>query len=153
MTFLLLAVVCVLGPLPDLNCTPGVATELTKEQVCSRAWGKDERKVTEQMKRKTYSDYGILSHKPGEFEIDHLISRELGGADDAQNLWPEAAEPRPGFHEKDHLENFLHHMLCTGLITLPQAQAMISGDWIAVYRKLILSHATTGPSVSRKTPR
>ena len=38
-------------------------------------------------------------------EIDHLISSELGGADDVQNLWPEAYGTSPwNAHLKDKLE-------------------------------------------------
>jgi 5-methylcytosine-specific restriction endonuclease McrA len=41
-------------------------------------------------------------------EVDHLISRELGGADATDNLWPQPYTQHPGAHEKDRLENQLH---------------------------------------------
>ena len=33
------------------------------------------------------------------------MSLELGGSNDIKNLWPEAALPTPGFHEKDAVED------------------------------------------------
>lgn len=83
-----------------------------------------------------YAEYGIASHSPGEYEVDHLISLELGGSNAVANLWPEAALPRPGFHEKDALENRLHALVCAGRMTLAQAQRLIATNWLAAYRQL-----------------
>jgi 5-methylcytosine-specific restriction endonuclease McrA len=67
-------------------------------------------------------------------EVDHLISLELGGSNARSNLFPEAASPRPGSHEKDRLENELHREVCSGDIGLRHAQRLIAGDWVAAYR-------------------
>lgn len=78
--------------LPDPKLTPGVVRDdLTLEQICKTAWGKDERLVTDKMKKQVIAEY------PGECpsgktEIDHLLSRELGGADDVRNLWKQCYE-------------------------------------------------------------
>jgi hypothetical protein len=69
-----------------------------------------------------YAEYGIVSYTTGKYEVDHLISLELGGSNDISNLWPEAASPQPGFHEKDKVENYLHDQVCSGVISLAQAQ-------------------------------
>jgi 5-methylcytosine-specific restriction endonuclease McrA len=53
-------------------------------------------------------------------EIDHLIPRSIGGADDEQNLWPQCYEQvKPdksqqenGAHKKDQLETYIHAQLC-----------------------------------------
>ena len=37
------------------------------------------------------------------------------------NLWPEPADPRPAFHEKDQVENTLHDQVSTGAMPLQQA--------------------------------
>jgi hypothetical protein len=42
------------------------------------------------VKRKVYAEYGITHHEPSEFEVDHLISLELGGSNSIRNLWPES---------------------------------------------------------------
>ena len=52
------------------------------------------------------------------------------------NLWPESAEAAPGFHQKDKVENFLHHQVCSGAMSLIDAQRQIATDWIVVWRRL-----------------
>jgi hypothetical protein len=83
-----------------------------------------------------YAEYSITSHFTGEYEVDHLISLELGGSNDIANLWPEAATPKPGFHEKDQVENYLHDQVCSGKVNLQQAQQEIATDWLAVYQQM-----------------
>lgn len=80
--------------------------------------------------------YGITSHRPGQYEVDHLVSLQLGGSNDIANLWPEAASPKPGFHEKDRVENYLHDQVCSGAISLSQAQAEIATNWLNVYNRM-----------------
>lgn len=80
-----------------------------------------------------YLEYGIASHATGEYEVDHLISLELGGSNDISNLWPESAEPIPGFHEKDKVENYLHAEVCSGNISLKEAQLKIANNWEEFY--------------------
>jgi hypothetical protein len=51
---------------------------------------------------------------------DHLISLELGGhPTDPRNLWP---EPRPHAEEVDRIENELNGKVCSGELTLAEAQ-------------------------------
>ena len=80
--------------------------------------------------------YGIEQHSPGQYEVDHLIPLELGGSNDIANLWPEAASPKSGFHEKDQVENYLHDQVCSGAISLKDAQTQIATDWLAVYHRM-----------------
>jgi hypothetical protein len=68
---------------------------------------------------------------PGAYEVDHLVSLELGGSNGIANLWPEAAEPRPGFHEKDRYENYLHAEVCAGRMPLQEAQRRIADNCLA----------------------
>ena len=79
------------------------------------------------------SEYGIVERTTGEYEVDHLVPLEAGGSNDIANLWPEAAEPRPGFHEKDVVENYLHDQICLGRMSLADAQRAIATNWVAVY--------------------
>ena len=75
------------------------------------------------------------SADPRCYELDHLISLELGGCPDCvSNLWPEPYNPKPGAHEKDKVENFLHRQVCSGAITLDEAQHEIVQDWYKVYQ-------------------
>ena len=123
---------------PDLSLTPGVATNLTKEQVCTKVWGKDVRHVTESMKRQVFHAYGFAHGNKDPrcpCEIDHLISRELGGADDVRNLFPQSYTGPWNARMKDRLENRLHREVCKGSISLQDAQKAIVDDWQAAYRK------------------
>jgi hypothetical protein len=88
------------------------------------------------VKDQVFAEYGIASHTPGEYEVDHLISLEIGGSNDIANLWPEAASPKPGFHEKDKVENYLHNQMCSGVISLQQAQIEIATNWLTVYDQM-----------------
>ncbi len=125
------------GPLPDSACTPGaIISSATKEQVCEPGYSRNVRNVPEKVRNEAYAEYGIASHRTGEYEVDHLISLELGGSNDIANLWPEAAEPRPGYHEKDRVENYLHAQVCSGAMTLQEAQREIATNWLAVYEKM-----------------
>lgn len=38
--------------------------------------------------------------------------------------------------EKDKIENYLHELVCTGKITLQQAQLEIANNWEDVYKNL-----------------
>lgn len=90
------------GALPDADCTPGtIISTATKEQICVPGYSKTVRSVNTATKQQVFDEYGITTHTPGEYEVDHLVSLELGGSNDIANLWPEAADPPPGFHEKD----------------------------------------------------
>jgi hypothetical protein len=57
---------------------------------------------------------------PEDYQEDHLISLELGGhPTDPRNLWP---EPRPHAEEVDRFENELNERVCSGELTLAEAQ-------------------------------
>ncbi len=123
--------------LPDSDCTPGaIFADVTKDQVCVPGYSQGVRNVPDSVKNQVFAEYGITSHTTGEYEVDHLISLELGGSNDIANLWPEPAEPRPGFHEKDKVENYLHKQVCDGAMTRADAQSIISTNWLSVYNQM-----------------
>lgn len=126
-----------LNGLPDASCTPGaIFPQATKEEVCTKGYTKTVRNVPQSEKDEVYKEYGIYSHKTGEYEVDHFISLELGGSNDISNLWPEAADPVPGFHQKDLVENYLNKQVCQGIISLSEAQKEISTNWLEVYNRM-----------------
>lgn len=89
--------------------------------------------MTEAMKIQVYRDYAAKKVKNKCCEVDHLISRELGGADDLKNLWP---QPWPEARKKDRLENRLHKLICTGNLKLEWVQKEIARNWVLVYREI-----------------
>lgn len=126
------------GPatLNDLTVTPGAARDTTVQQLCDPNFHTATvRNVPESNKYQVCSLYGIArADCTGQkYEIDHLISLELGGSNDTKNLWPQPYFPKPGAKEKDVVENWLHRQVCTGKISLPDAQKQISTDWYKVY--------------------
>jgi hypothetical protein len=142
--FIISAFAGTLPLLPNHSLTPGLArTDLTLDQICKTKWGKDARAVTAAMKKAVFKAYGLTGNSDSacipdasgrHCEIDHLISREIGGADDVKNLWPQAYGSQPwNAARKDCVENRLHKEVCAGHITLKQAQDDISSDWTAVY--------------------
>lgn len=125
------------GALPDRACTPGaIFASATKDQICVLGYSRRVRFVSSSTKRTAYREYGIMSHSAGQYEVDHLVSLELGGSNSIANLWPEAAQPTPGFHEKDQAENYLHDQVCSGKISLQQAQQQIATNWLTIYHKM-----------------
>lgn len=130
--------------LPDPALTPGVArTDITQENICATKWGKDARHVTAAMKREVFARYGLKGNADPackrdnhgrRCEIDHCISRELGGADLPANLWPQPYGGKPwNATRKDRVENRLHVEVCAGNITLDQAQKEICEDYRVPY--------------------
>jgi hypothetical protein len=125
--------------LPNPKLTPGAVRTTNTKQVCSTTT-KQFRNTTEAMKKQACAEYKIAAcPKAKVMEIDHLISLELGGADEVANLWPQLAtypDGSPGFHVKDKLENDLHRLVCTGRMKLTDAQECIRTDWIACAKKV-----------------
>lgn len=132
--------------IPDPTRTPGaVRPGLTKARICSIRWGRDERHVSDAMKQQVFEAYGLSGNDDARCvpdargrrcEIDHLISRELGGADEVKNLWPQTYGTSPwNAALKDKLENRLHIELCAGRISLDAARAMLVNDWRKAYEK------------------
>jgi hypothetical protein len=115
------------GVLPDPACTPGaIFTAATASQICTPGYSRSVRNVPESLKESVYAEYGIESHTPGSYEVDHLVSLELGGDNSTANLWPEIS---PGYHEKDGIENRLHDAVCAGSVSLRAAQQEIARNW------------------------
>lgn len=133
----MIALLLLLAQLANPTRTPGVATALTTTEICSHKWGKDVRHVTLAMKKQVFAAYGIPWSQHAKYEVDHLISRELGGADDVANLWPEPWLGPWNAHQKDRAENATHRALCRGDIRLKDAQDQIATDWTVLYRRFV----------------
>jgi len=123
------------GALPDPDCSPGaIFPNATVFQICQSGYSKSVRNVSVATKNQVYHEYGIYSHKPYEYEVDHIVSLELGGSNDISNLFPEVAVPAPGYHEKDMVENYLHDQVCSHKVSLAKAQELIAKNWLQVYQ-------------------
>jgi hypothetical protein len=131
------------GQLPDPRCTPGavdpnVTQANLRMTICHPGYTKTVRpsaSVTSRFKYEVaYPAYGEPHSK--KTELDHLVSLELGGANDAANLWPEYP-PTP--NPKDTVENALHAAVCDGRVKLTAAQNAIARNWETAEQVLGLS--------------
>ena len=132
--------------LPDPACTPGAVDPRVSQAnvgatICVAGYTKTVRppaSVTNAIKRRAIPAYGSYDGPQlGNYELDHLISLELGGAPaDEANLWPEAHGGGHGSEAKDAVENYLHKRVCAGQTSLADAQRMIATDWEKVYESM-----------------
>lgn len=128
----------------DPVLTPGATFMLiTKEDVCTPGYTKLVRDVDSKKKKEVFKRYGI-PQVPWAYEVDHLVSLELGGSNELTNLWPEAYDSPSGARQKDVVENYLHRQVCAGKITLKQAQELIKGDWYKIYLEFQEMRRKTG---------
>lgn len=128
---------------------PGDSLDATKEDIRTPGYSKKVRDVPQAIKEQAYREYGITSRQPHEYEVDHLISLELGGSNSIKNLWPESFITEPwNAHVKDKLENKLHEMICSNQIDIKTAQHEIATDWIAAYKKYLGEPGSGGNQTS-----
>ena len=120
--------------LPDPAMTPGAVATTDAGAVCQPGYAHGVRHVSGHEKHAVYAEYGIRPSPAARYEIDHLVPLELGGSNGPRNLWP---QPMVEAREKDRLENRLHDLVCSGQMSLPEAQRTIASDWIEAYRRFL----------------
>jgi hypothetical protein len=107
--------------------TPGVINpDVTQANIastiCKHGWTKTIRPPTDYtnaLKVKQMREYSVGGGLSA-YQEDHLISLELGGhPTDPRNLWP---EPYPRASEMDEIENELNGKVCSGTLSLEEAQ-------------------------------
>jgi hypothetical protein len=132
---------------PDPDITPGATnldvTQATiQDTICKSGWTATIRPpaaYTNKLKTDGITQYGFNDVNPKDYEEDHFLPLELGGNPrDPKNLWPEPYNTqingqRMGAHEKDRVENLLKKQVCSGALTLQEAQDQIEADWYKVY--------------------
>ncbi|MEU9076503.1 hypothetical protein ACFYUY_06935 [Kitasatospora sp. NPDC004745] len=132
-------------PLPDPSCTPGAynpdVTQATiGRTICVSGWTATVRpptSYTNALKTQQIAQYGFSDTNPSDYEEDHFVPLELGGAPrDPRNLWP---EPRYGSQTatgKDGVETKLKNAVCNGRVTLAAARSAIASDWTTALGRL-----------------
>src|ERR1700733_16012494 len=135
---------------PDPARTPGATNpDITQENIrttiCNPRWStksvRPEESYTHRLKVEQIGEYGYSDSRLKDYEEDHLIPLELGGNPTApKNLCPEPFDtsiPDGGAHAKDRVENYLRTEVCSGSLTLEQAQREIAEDWYRVYQESV----------------
>jgi len=141
------------GRLPDRHCTPGAIDPAVtqgdiKTTICLSGYTETVRAPESQTESfkfgQAYPAYGIATGTEG--ELDHLVPLELGGANDAANLWPETGPiPNP----KDSVENALNRAVCDGQISLARAQSAIARNWETAESRIGLSAPAPSPEPTK----
>jgi hypothetical protein len=119
-------------PIPRL--TPGATQSVTLSSLCELKEDPTPA-VDDAIARKVFQEYRLPISSRSAYELDFLVTPELGGSQDVRNLWPEPYYSTWNARVKDQLEDYLHEAVCTGALPLSTAQKEISGDWIAAYKK------------------
>ena len=101
---------------------PDVSQATIGQTICVQGWTRTIRppsEYTSGLKLEQMREYGV-GGDPSGYQEDHLISLELGGhPTDPRNLWP---EPYPRAARVDLLENELNARVCSGAMSLADAQ-------------------------------
>ena len=101
---------------------PSVTQANIRSTICRDGWTATIRppvSYTNALKRRQMRQYGETGSM-SDYQEDHLISLELGGnPTDPRNLWP---EPYPRASHVDQIENELNAEVCSGRLTLAEAQ-------------------------------
>ncbi len=143
------------GRLPDRQCTPGAIDPVVTQAdihstICVAGYTDTVRPPVSQTEAfkfdQAYPAYGVASGTQS--ELDHLVPLELGGANDAANLWPEVGPvPNP----KDSVEDALSRAVCDGQISLARAQRAIARNWETAESRLGLGAPPPAPAPSART--
>ena len=123
------------GALPVASLTPGATVNRSVDEICNGTLDRPGQ-IPPSMRQQVLRAYGMEHVSEDDYELDYLITPELGGATNARNLWPQPYGTRRwNARVKDQLEDLLPRMVCAREIDLQTAQHDIAVDWIAAYRK------------------
>jgi hypothetical protein len=141
---------------PSAKLTPGAHFDVGIAVICKAGYAHSVRNVPTSEKNAVYARYG-LKRVAYAYEVDHLVSLEIGGSNAITNLWPEHYYDPLGAHTKDRLENKLHELVCSGRLALAVAQTQEARNWISAYRRYVgtlpasLAPSSTAPARSSVT--
>jgi 5-methylcytosine-specific restriction endonuclease McrA len=114
--------------LPDPVLTPGEVRTSAATDVCGDRRTRQFRHWSRARDDRILAEYGLPTGPHPDFEVDHLIPLDLGGADDDRNLWPEprrSIEREWNAERKDLLEWKLADLVCSGRLDLTVAPCKI----------------------------
>jgi hypothetical protein len=91
------------GSKPKAALTSGETRPVTIAEVCRKPDADVISWVPPETRHKVFSEYGIRANSSN-FEVDYLITPDLGGTDTVGNLWPQPCSANWNAHVKDRLE-------------------------------------------------
>jgi hypothetical protein len=132
----ILAEASVVFLLPRADLTPGMTGPVTVDDICGAGRYGRTRPAPASLHAAVFGSYGADYERAAEYELDYLITPELGGLQDARNLWPQPYSHTPwNAYVKDELEQLFHRKVCDGEMELTTAQHEIASDWISAYKR------------------
>jgi len=133
------------GALPVASLTPGATVDIDVRDVCDET-PRPPQTISIGVRQAVLHGYGMESVPEDQYELDYLITPQLGGAPDARNLWPQRYQARVwNAGVKDQLEDLLPRLVCEGRVDLRTAQRDIAADWVAAYRKYFRTASPVDP--------
>lgn len=106
------------------TCAHGATNTDDLEVICKQPTGKRRCNFDAAFRRKFDEAYNLAGDP---FELDHVVSLELGGSNAFENLQPQDEKDS---RAKDKVENKLHRLVCSGKMKLEAArQVLVSGGW------------------------
>lgn len=136
------------GALPVAALTPGATVDIDVRDVCDQT-PPPSQEIGAAVRLAVLRSYGMEAVPPDEYELDYLITPQLGGSPDPRNLWPQRYGARVwNAGVKDQLEDLLPRLVCEGRIDLRTAQQDIAADWVSAYRKYFKTAAPLRPATA-----
>lgn len=124
---------------------PRVVQPNIQTTICKSGWTTTIRpstSYTNALKKRQLAELKYVDQDPSKYEEDHIISLQLGGdPTNERNLWPEPYTAmyrgiNLGARSKDVVETYLKRQVCSGKMTLREAQTAIVTDWVKVYGEI-----------------
>lgn len=121
--------------MPNPILTPGKAATFDISIICTnnntKTYSKTHRKTSNNLKNWVMKEYGLTSRE--DIEIDHLWPLCAGGADEAENLWPQSYSGPWNAHDKDKLEDRVCLDICQKNLDPRIAFQKMTTDWHEFY--------------------
>ncbi len=121
--------------LPRRTLTPGSARAVEVADLCATPDLDNDPPVNPSLEQAVFEEYGLPASSEKDYALDYLITPELGGSNNIQNLWPQPYSSTWNARVKDQLEDHLHDLVCQGKVQLATAQNDMASDWIAAYKR------------------
>ena len=113
-----------------LPLNPDVTPATIQSTICVKGWTASIRppvSYTNRIKKQRMHEMGLPLELIGDFQLDHKLPLSLGGSpDDPRNLILQDQDEAEG---KDAVERCLPAAVCSGAISLSDAQQAIWRDW------------------------
>lgn len=142
-----------MGPRPNPKLTPGSVSATSVATLCSRNDRDLDPHLPAEKISAVYRAYGVNTRAAAAYQVDYLISPQLGGNDAMSNLWPEPYDATVwNAAAKDGLERHLFGMVCSGELDLAVAQRELAADWIGAYQRYFRTRRPLPAMASVKEP-